>query len=125
MDRGTSITDACRAHLQDAKVFDIRQTRRGWFQECLGCQANTEFKYYNADKTQIAHSIEDTNCFCRIFCRYVGVQSGFIARFRYLIIFIIILQQPDSPVYHARSRSSNGCGVVERRSAMQLLRGVV
>jgi len=49
-------------------LLSVRQTRKGWFQEILGCEAKTEFKFFNSDKTQIAHSLEDTDCFCRMCC---------------------------------------------------------
>ena len=45
--------------------MEIRQTRRGWLQECLACEAKTEFKYFIGE-TQVAHSLEDTDCFCRM-----------------------------------------------------------
>ena len=41
MDRGT---DALKAHLGGTQKMDIRQTRRGWLQELLGCEARTEMK---------------------------------------------------------------------------------
>jgi hypothetical protein len=63
-DRGT---DAMKAHLGSSQVMEVRQTRRGWLQECLGCEARNEFKYF-IDETQVAHSLEDANCCCRIFC---------------------------------------------------------
>ena len=114
MDRGTSITDACRAHLQDASLLDIRQTRRGWIQECLGCQAQTEFKYYNADKNQIAHSLEEANCFCRIFCRYV---STCLIRLAYQALRCsnqsLFGKQSDSSIYYACQGNGDGCRVVE------------
>jgi hypothetical protein len=33
----------------------------------LGCESSTEFKYF-VDGTQIAHSLEDSNCCCRCWC---------------------------------------------------------
>lgn len=67
MERG-STTDACKAHLEAETMVDVRQTRRGYCQEIMGCEARTEFNYLNKEGTKIAHSIEDTNCFCRLFC---------------------------------------------------------
>jgi len=65
MDRGT---DAMKAHLtSDLSVMEIRQTRRGFCQELMGCEARTEFKYFVGDN-QIATSLEDAGCCCRIFC---------------------------------------------------------
>ena len=34
-------------NLDDCDKMSIIQTRRGWFQECMGCEAKSEFKYYN------------------------------------------------------------------------------
>jgi Scramblase len=62
MDRGT---EAMRNHLSSCRVMDIRQTRRGWLQDCLGCEAKSEFKYF-IDNTQMAHSLEQSNCINRI-----------------------------------------------------------
>lgn len=45
----------------------MRQTRRGWLQELLGCEAKTEFKYF-IGSDQTFHSLEDTDCFCRMCC---------------------------------------------------------
>jgi hypothetical protein len=45
----------------------VRQTKRGWFQEILGCQAKSEFRYFIADN-QVAQSLEDADCCCRICC---------------------------------------------------------
>jgi len=63
-DRGT---DALKTHFADMEKLTLRQTRRGWLQECLGCEALNEFKYYKED-VQIFHSLEDAACFCRICC---------------------------------------------------------
>jgi len=60
-------SDACKAHLGTTTEMQVRQTRRGWCQELMGCEAKTEFKYLIGD-TQIAQSLEDTDCCCRIFC---------------------------------------------------------
>lgn len=64
MDRGT---DAMKAHFQDVKEMEIRQTRKGWCQELLGCEARTEFKWFKGDE-QFAHSLEDASCCCRFWC---------------------------------------------------------
>jgi hypothetical protein len=63
MERGSS---ALKAHLGSCEKLEMRQTRRGWLQECLGCEAKTEFKYF-IGSDQVFHSIEDASCFCR-FC---------------------------------------------------------
>lgn len=66
-DRGCN-NRTLQAHLGGCQKMDIRQTRRGWFQEmCLGCEARTEFKYF-VDGHQVAHSLESSNCCCRICC---------------------------------------------------------
>lgn len=56
-----------KAHFAGATTLDMRQTRKGWFQECFGCEANTEFKIFIGDQ-QIAHALEESDCFCRICC---------------------------------------------------------
>lgn len=63
MDRGSQ---ALKAHLSECAKLEMRQTRRGWLQECLGCEAKTEFKYFIGDQ-QVFHSLEDASCLCR-FC---------------------------------------------------------
>lgn len=65
MDRGT---DALKSHLAGAQKIDVRQTRRGWLQECCGCEARTEFKFFNSDGTQVAHALEESNFCCRCWC---------------------------------------------------------
>lgn len=67
MDRGSS---ALKSHVQNCEQMEIRQTRRGWLQEILGCDAKTEFKYFIGGN-QIATSIEDTDCFCRMCCNAI------------------------------------------------------
>lgn len=64
MNRGSEVL---KSHLGGTEVMEIRQTRKGWCQECMGCEAKTEFKYFIGE-TQVAHSLEDTDCCCRIFC---------------------------------------------------------
>jgi len=34
-DRGSN---ALKTHMSDCEQLELRQTRRGWFQECLGCE---------------------------------------------------------------------------------------
>jgi len=51
--------------------MSIRQTRKGWLQECFGCEAADEFKWFNITDGQnihIATSLEESNCFMRICC---------------------------------------------------------
>ena len=64
MDRGT---EALKSHMADTKMMSIRQTRRGWLQECLGCEARTEFKVF-VGENQVASALEDASCCCRVFC---------------------------------------------------------
>lgn len=55
----------------DSKSMSIRQTRRGCFQEFLGCEAADEFKWFNTSdgkNVQFATSLEDSNCFMRMCC---------------------------------------------------------
>lgn len=56
-----------------ANLF-MKQTKKGWFQECLGCEAQTEFKIATMEdrNTNIFYALEDTTClnrFCLNGCR--------------------------------------------------------
>jgi hypothetical protein len=119
------VTDACQAHLQVAEFIDIRQTRRGFCQgtfrhcditadvsyltpsrldraECLGCEARSEFNYFNKDGTKIAHSLEESGCFCRVCCAYVAQMSSarlFSACFSHLLRRYPT--QIDAPIHDA------------------------
>mmetsp|Transcript_1576 Transcript_1576/g.2367 ORF Transcript_1576/g.2367 Transcript_1576/m.2367 type:complete len:251 (+) Transcript_1576:47-799(+) len=64
MERGSG---ALKSHMSGCSKMEIRQTRRGWCQELLGCEAKTEFKHF-IGSNQVFHSIEDGDCCCRIFC---------------------------------------------------------
>lgn len=64
MDRGS---DAFKEAVEGVEEMEIRQTRRGWCQELMGCEAKNEFKYY-IDGEKVFHSLEDTDCFCRMCC---------------------------------------------------------
>lgn len=64
MDRGS---EPLKQHLDSCEALTMRQTRRGCIQEILGCEARTEFKYFIGD-TQVAHSLEESDCCCRLFC---------------------------------------------------------
>ena len=64
MDRGT---EALKSHMADTKTMSIRQTRRGWVQECLGCEARTEFKVFTGEN-QVASALEEASCLCRFCC---------------------------------------------------------
>jgi len=59
-------------HFYDAKSMTIRQTRKGWFQEWLGCEAQTEFKWFNTTSGNPVHfatSIEESGCCARMWCK--------------------------------------------------------
>ncbi|KAG7337528.1 scramblase [Nitzschia inconspicua] len=64
-DRGSN---ALKTHMSGCEKLEMRQTRRGWLQECLGCEAQTEFKYFIGE-TQVFHSLEDAGFFCRCCCQ--------------------------------------------------------
>jgi hypothetical protein len=64
MDRGSN---ALKSHISGCEMMSIRQTRRGFCQELMGCEAKTEFKYFIGED-QVGHSLEDTDCFCRMCC---------------------------------------------------------
>jgi len=65
MDRGT---DALKSQMSGTEAMEIRQTRKGWCQEILGCEAKTEFKYF-IDGEERFHSLEETDRFCRMCCQ--------------------------------------------------------
>jgi len=48
----------------------FKQTRKGCFQECLGCEAQTEFNIATMENKEddILYAIEETNCCLRFFC---------------------------------------------------------
>ena len=75
----STVTDACSKHLAGATMMHIRQ-RRKW-----PCNTKIEFKYFNAERGQVAHSIEDTDCLCRMCCPYVVVVV-FVAVYCYSIV---------------------------------------
>ena len=74
MDRGT---DALKTIVGPITQMDIRQTRKGWFQECLGCEAQNEFKYY-VDGNQVAYSLDESGFCCRLLCPQVYPLKTFI-----------------------------------------------
>lgn len=49
MDRGS---EALKTHVSAAQTLSIRQTRRGWCQECMCCEAPDEFKFFKADEEE-------------------------------------------------------------------------
>lgn len=63
------MSDRLEATFADKKSLSVRQTRRGWLMELCGCEAKDEFKWFDTTdeaNTQIATSLEDSNCFCRL-----------------------------------------------------------
>mmetsp|Transcript_8160 Transcript_8160/g.23459 ORF Transcript_8160/g.23459 Transcript_8160/m.23459 type:complete len:255 (+) Transcript_8160:115-879(+) len=64
-DRGSN---ALKSHLTNCSRMDVRQTRRGWCQELLGCEARTEFKYFDENANHVFTSLEDASCMCRFCC---------------------------------------------------------
>mmetsp|Transcript_14693 Transcript_14693/g.30957 ORF Transcript_14693/g.30957 Transcript_14693/m.30957 type:complete len:253 (-) Transcript_14693:148-906(-) len=65
MDRGS---DVLKTHLSSAATLSIRQTRRGWCQECLGCEARDEYKFFKeGEKNEFATALEDSG-FCIRYC---------------------------------------------------------
>jgi hypothetical protein len=63
-DRGST---ALKSHMDGCSSLELRQTRRGCMQELLGCEAQTEFKYF-IGSDQVAHSLEDADFCCRLCC---------------------------------------------------------
>lgn len=59
-------------HFDDATGMSIVQTSRGWLSECFGCEARTEFKWYQVNDgvrgTQFGSSLEDSSCCLRLCC---------------------------------------------------------
>lgn len=54
-----------------SQAMSVRQTRRGWFQECLGCEAADEFKWFDLTdgrNEQFATSLEESDCCPRMCC---------------------------------------------------------
>ena len=61
MDRGTP---TLRNHVQNCSKMHVRQARRGWLQECLCCDSESEFKYF-IEGTHVADSVEESTHLCR------------------------------------------------------------
>mmetsp|Transcript_18450 Transcript_18450/g.23856 ORF Transcript_18450/g.23856 Transcript_18450/m.23856 type:complete len:223 (+) Transcript_18450:135-803(+) len=49
----------------------VKQTKRGCFQELLGCEAKNEFKISSIEESNndIMYSLEESTCFCRFCCK--------------------------------------------------------
>lgn len=65
------MNDRLEATFSNTKEMSIRQTRKGWLQECFGCEAADEFKWFNITDGQnlhIATSLEESDCFMRMCC---------------------------------------------------------
>ncbi|KAL7535101.1 hypothetical protein ACHAXR_006270 [Thalassiosira sp. AJA248-18] len=61
-------SEALKTHVSDAQTFSMRQTRKGWCQECMGCEAQDEYKFYKKDDNEhFATGLEDSS-FCVRFC---------------------------------------------------------
>ena len=62
----------------DVPALSVQQTLRGCFQECLGCEAKTEYKVYHGhleegqardmNIPQVGHLLEESNCLLRCCC---------------------------------------------------------
>jgi len=68
MERGYAKIDQ---YFGPSKAMSVRQTRRGCLQECFGCEAADEFKWFNTTdgrNDQFATSLEDSECFFRMCC---------------------------------------------------------
>jgi len=56
---------------EEFSVFTLRQTRRGWLKELLGCEAKTEFKWFDTSggkSDYVASSLEESGCCIRCLC---------------------------------------------------------
>lgn len=66
MERGT---DALKTHMSAINTLSIRQTKKGWFQELMGCEAKTEYKFFNGEeKDHFATAVEDSGFCIRLMC---------------------------------------------------------
>ena len=58
---------AVERHLDSVDKVKVAQKRKGCFQECLGCEASTEFDFYKGtEKEKFAHAKEDSSFCCRL-----------------------------------------------------------
>lgn len=57
--------------LGNQKNLFVKQTKKGWIQECFGCDANTEFKIATMDEREndIFYAVENTSCCIRFWCQ--------------------------------------------------------
>jgi hypothetical protein len=116
MDRGDGgcCTDTCRAHLGNTTKCNVRQTRRGWWQELIGCDAKSEFSYFNAVGTKVATSLEESGWFCRVCCTYVLLLSrcclGFLPRRLLLLLLLRATMRQTTPCRSRRLVYNHTCG---------------
>mmetsp|Transcript_3446 Transcript_3446/g.4885 ORF Transcript_3446/g.4885 Transcript_3446/m.4885 type:complete len:250 (-) Transcript_3446:308-1057(-) len=70
--QSNKMSDRLEEHFgPEVKSISIRQTRKGCFQELLGCEASDEFKWFHTTdgkNEKFAESLEESNCLLRIFC---------------------------------------------------------
>lgn len=66
------MSDRLEAHFgPSTKSMSVRQTRRGWCQELIGCEAPDEFKWFDTTDNrseQFGISLEDSDCCLRVCC---------------------------------------------------------
>jgi len=62
-------SEALKTHVSAAQKMSIRQTRKGWCQECMGCEAKDQFKFFKEDdKEHFATALEESNFCIRCWC---------------------------------------------------------
>jgi len=60
-------SDALKTHVSASNTLSIRQTRKGWCQEIMGCEARDEFKFFkDEEKEPFATALEDSGCLIRL-----------------------------------------------------------
>jgi len=65
------MSERLETHFGSTQKMSIRQTRKGWLQECIGCEAVSEFKWFettDGKDAQFATSVEDSSCPARFLC---------------------------------------------------------
>ena len=114
MDRGSP---ALSAHLSGATKMDVRQSKKGWFQECLGCEAKTAFRYF-VDGNQIAHSQEESSCCVRFLCP--GSYSEIAFSSFTLLRWCITCSLRKSQFHYGCPRGRHRCWTFDDRAAISL-----
>jgi hypothetical protein len=109
MDRG-DCTDTCRAHLGNTTKFNVRQTRRGWLQELIGCDAKSEFSYFNAMGTKVATSLEESGWCCRVCCTYVLLLVAWFLALS--LVVVVASDDAETPIqlYPSSPVDNHTCG---------------